>query len=126
MGLLQRALETYDAMERLVGVYEADKEPLAPVGHIVTRAQIEITIDADGQFIEASPAPKDQKIIIPVTEESAGRTSSPAAHALCEQLGYLLGDDETKFNLYLNALWQWAQSDFTHPKAEVVLKYVER
>lgn len=126
MGLLQRALETYDAMERLVGVYEADKEPLAPVGHIVTRAQIEITIDADGKFIEASPAPKDQKIIIPVTEESAGRTSSPAAHALCEQLGYLLGDDETKFNLYLNALRQWAQSNFTHPKAEAILKYVER
>ncbi len=53
MGLLQRALDTYNAMERLAGVYEEGREPLAPVGHIVTKAQIEISIDADGRFLEA-------------------------------------------------------------------------
>lgn len=126
MGLLQKALETYDAMEKLAGVYEDGKEPLAPIGHIVTKAQIEITIDADGNFIEARAADKNQKIIIPVTEESAGRTSSPAAHMLCEQLGYLLGDDEAKFALYVNGLRRWTQSEHSHFKAEAVLKYVEQ
>ncbi len=124
MGLLQKAIETYDAMEGLAGIYETGKEPLAPIGHIVTKAQIEITIDAQGRFVEAKAAEKDMKIIIPVTEESAGRTSSPAAHALCEQLGYLLGLDQEKLALYTQQLERWVQSDAAHPKAAAVLRYV--
>lgn len=124
MGLLQRALDTYNAMERLAGVYEEGREPLAPVGHIVTKAQIEISIDADGRFLEARTV-KDQKIILPVTEESSGRTSSPAAHALCEQLGYLLGDDKEKLALYTGGLRRWVESEHSHPKARAVLQYVE-
>lgn len=125
MGLLHNALETYDAMEHLVGVYQEGKEPLAPVGHIVTRAQLEVVITGDGQFQNARTADKDLKIIIPVTEESAGRTSSPAAHPLCEQLGYLLGADEAKRKLYLDGLRQWVASEYSHPSAAAVLKYVE-
>lgn len=124
MGLLQKTLETYDAMEQLAGIYVEGKEPLAPVGHIVTKAQIEVTIDADGQFISARAADKDRKIIIPVTEESSGRTSSPAAHPLCEQLGYLLGQDESKFALYKRGLERWVQSEHSHPKAAAVLSYI--
>lgn len=126
MGLLQKALETYDAMERLAGVYEEGKEPLAPIGHIVTKAQIEVTIDADGCFISAQAAEKDKKIIIPVTEESSGRTSSPAAHPLCEQLGYLLGQDEAKFSLYIQGLERWVQSAHSHPKAAAVCSYIRK
>ncbi len=127
MGLLQKALETYEAMEALAGIYEEGKEePLAPIGHIVTKAQIEVTINAEGQFVGAKQADKDRKIIIPVTEESSGRTSSPAAHPLCEQLGYLLGDDEIKFDLYINGLTQWCQSEYAHPKAMAVLNYIRQ
>lgn len=126
MGLLQKALETYDAMERLAGIYEEGKEPLAPVGHIVTKAQIEVTIDADGQFISARTAEKDKKIIIPVTEESSGRTSSPAAHPLCEQLGYLLGQDKMKFDLYKKGLERWVHSEHSHPKAAAILSYIQK
>ena len=127
MGLLQKALETYEVMEGLVCIYEEGKEePLAPIGHMVTKAQIEVTINAEGQFIGAKLADKDRKIIIPVTEESSGRTSSPAAHPLCEQLGYLLGDDEVKFDLYINGLTQWCQTDYVHPKARAVLVYVRQ
>ena len=125
MGLLQKAIETYDAMEGLVGKYEFGKEPLAPIGHIVTKAQIEITIDAEGHFVEAKAAEKDLKIIIPVTEESAGRTSGLAPHALCEQLGYLLGLDQVKRTLYIDQLERWVQSDAAHPKANAVLRYIK-
>lgn len=125
MGLLQKALETYDAMERLVGKYEEGKEPFAPIGHIVTRAQIEITIDASGNFVEAKAADKDTKMIIPVTEESSGRTSSPQAHPLCDQLGYVIKSDDSKFLLYLGQLESWAQSEYCHPKVEAVLRYVK-
>lgn len=126
MGLLQKALETYDALEHFAGIYEEGKEPLAPIGHIVTKAQIEVTIDVDGKFVEAKTAEKDRKIIIPVTEESSGRTSCPAPHALCDQLGYLLGENEEKFLLYVSGLKRWTQSEHSHPKAEAVLKYVEQ
>lgn len=34
MGIMQKALETYDAMQALAGIYEEGKEPLAPIGHI--------------------------------------------------------------------------------------------
>lgn len=124
MGVMQKALETYDAMAALAGVYEENREPLSPIGHIVTRAEIEITIDAEGHFVEVQPAQKDLKIIIPVTEKSAGRTNSPAPHALCERLSYLLGNDAEKFKLYVDGLKQWVASEYTHPKAEAVLKYV--
>lgn len=124
MGLLQKALETYNAMESLAGIYEEGKEPLAPVGHIVTKAQIEVTIDAEGHFVSARAADKNLKIIIPVTEESSGRTSSPAAHPLCEQLGYLLETDGAKHALYVQGLEKWVHSAHSHPKAAAVLQYI--
>ena len=42
MGLLQRAIETYDANAALAGVYRDKREPLAPIGHVLTSAHIEI------------------------------------------------------------------------------------
>lgn len=123
MGILQRAMETYDAMHSLVGVEEEGKEVLAPIGHIITKVEIVVTLDKDGNFIQARPA--DEKIIIPVTEESAGRTSGLAAHPLDEQLSYLSGLDADKRTLYLDQLRAWCDSEYAHPKAIAVLKYVE-
>ena len=82
MSLLQRAIETYDFMNqnKSVGVYDLGKEPLAPISHIIAKGQISITIDEKGSFITASKC--DEKIIIPVSEESAGRSSGIRAHAL--------------------------------------------
>ena len=87
MGLMQRACETYDSLApKYAGVYDSElKEVLAPVSHIVTNADIVITIDKKGNFISARATEKEEgKVIIPVTEDSAGRTSSPVAHPLCE------------------------------------------
>ena len=89
MGLLQQAVKTYDCMEKigLVGKYREGKTVLAPVSHIITRADLEVTINAEGEFVSASAVgAKDPKIIIPATESSAGRTSGISAHPLCEQL----------------------------------------
>lgn len=126
MGLLQKALETYDAMKKLAGVYEEGREPLAPIGHIVTRAQIEITISADGSFVEARSADKDMKIIIPVTEESAGRSGTkPPPHPLCDKLEYVLKSADDKYAMFVKLLESWVRSEFTHPKAAAVLRYVQ-
>ena len=118
MGLLQKAVETYDAMASRAGiVHEDEKEPLAPISHIMARAHVEITLDQDGGFISAQAVDKEApKIIIPVTEESAGRTSAPCAHPLCDQLGYVSPYNEKKHTLYVDALSNWANSESTHPK----------
>lgn len=126
MGLLQKAVETYDAMAHRAGqVFEGENEPLAPVSHIMARAQIEITLDQDGRFVSARAVDREApKIIIPVTEESAGRTSAPCAHPLCDQLGYVSSSDEKKHVLYVDSLSDWAHSEYTHPKLPPILAYV--
>ena len=125
MGILQRAVETYDFHEDLVGKVEEGKTPLAPVGHTITNAQIEITIDKDGRFVSASAVDKDMaKTIIPVTEESAGRSSTGAKerpHPLCDKLKYLTDDP----NYYIPQLEDWISSEFNHPKLQPILKYVK-
>ena len=125
MGLLQKAVETYDAHAHLAGVVSADRQPLAPVSHTITSAAIEITLDETGQLLNMSAVSKDEpKIIIPVTEGSAGRSIKPCPHPLCEQIGYLSGEDETKFQLYTEQLARWEASAHSHPMLAPILRYV--
>ena len=128
MGLLQRAVETYDAYERLsdgIGAYRSEeREPFAPVAHIVTGAKICIVITVDGLFERAEKV--DRKIIIPVTQQSAGRTRAIASHGLCEQVGYIVPGNEEKHTAYMEQLKKWCESPFVHPKAKAVLRYLER
>ena len=129
MSLLQQACDTYDYAEKAhAGVYEAGKnEPLAPICHAITNAKIEITIDADGNFIQGIEIDKsDAKTIFPVTEESAGRTAAPCAHPLCEQLGYLDPHNTEKYQLFIQQLQEWDTSEYSHPMLSPILKYIEK
>lgn len=126
MGLLQKACETYDCFAHLAGVAVDGSETLAPISHILTAAQIEITLDRDGTFVAARAVDKSEpKIVIPVTEDSAGRTSAPCPHPLCDQLCYLAKYDEEKHSLYVQQLADWINSPYSHPKLKPILHYVE-
>lgn len=126
MGLLQRAVETYDSHRAYAARDQEGHTMMAPVGHIITRAELEITLDPDGVFINAAAVDKSEpKIIIPATESSAGRTSAPCAHPLCDQIGYLIPVNEKKFKLYVEQLAAWEASEYTHPKLTPVLRYVK-
>lgn len=126
MGLLQKAVETYDSHLNYASQNREGHSRMAPVGHIVTRAELEITLDTDGRFINAAAVEKSEpKIIIPATESSAGRTSAPCAHPLCDQIGYLIPQNEKKFRLYVDQLSDWEASEYTHPKLTAVLNYVK-
>lgn len=126
MGLLQKAVETYDSHLNYASQNREGQSRMAPVGHIVTRAELEITLDADGKFINARAVDKSEpKIIIPATESSAGRTSAPCAHPLCDQIGYLIPQNDKKFRLYVDQLSDWEASAYTHPKLTAVLNYVK-
>ncbi len=124
MSIWQKAYETYENHAHLAGAVEEGKQSLTPVGHIVQKAQIEITIRADGTFDSASPIDqKDCKTIIPATEASAARTQAPVPHPLCEQLGYLIPGSERCKN-YLEQLTAWANSPHTTPKVNAILQYI--
>ena len=126
MGLMQSAYETYESLaDRYIGDY-GQKEVLAPISHIVTRADIIITLDKEGGFVSAEAVDKNApKIIIPATEKSAGRTSAPEPHPLCEQIGYLSGEDPVKLSMYMKQLADWAEKT-PHPILHAVLAYMRK
>lgn len=127
MGIFHDLIRTYDANKEYAGVPVDKGEPLCPVSHYIYNAQIEIILNEDGKFVSAAAVDKaDQRTIIPVTEESASRTSNTdAAHPLCEQLEYLFPSSTSKKNMaYIKALKSWRFSDDGHPFLDIVYNYV--
>jgi len=127
MGLFQAAYETYETFAHLAGKSDMGKTSLAPVGHITASANLEITVDQDGHFVNASAVEKTEpKIIIPATEQSAGRSGTqPSPHPLCDQLQYLASYDDKRHAAYLEQLQDWVSSPFSHPKLLPILHYIE-
>jgi CRISPR-associated protein Csd1 len=142
---MQKLYETYNNCEGKIGYSNNEKErPLLPICHITTQAQIEIAIDGTGNFLRARliTDKSESSTIIPSTESSASRAGSkPANHPLCDKLQYIAGDfrrfggsvtsgfaDEVQepYRSFVKMLTEWCQSEFSHPKAEAVLKYIER
>ena len=84
MGLLQKACETYDAMAHRVGtVYAEEKEPLAPVSHIMVRAQIEITLNQDGHFVTARTVDKEERKLLSRSRRTRQAEPVPPAPIPC-------------------------------------------
>lgn len=128
MGLLQNAILTYDNNLSEVGKYYEKKEPLAPIAHIITKASIIVILNLEGRYIRAEKAP-DGKVIIPVTEKSAGRSSGLAPHPLAEQIKYLASYDKKSGKAqkeYLDGLKKWVDSPFSDPKIKAVYSYVKQ
>lgn len=127
MGILQKAVETYDAHVAYVGIERKGHHILTPIGHTIAKAEFEITLDQDGNLIDLTSVDKKQAAtIIPVTEESLNRTSSAIRpHPLCDKVNYLSGENEEKYHLYIEQLERWETSKFTHPMLTPILHYVK-
>ena len=126
MGLLQKAVETYESHLQYASVSREGTTKIAPVSHVIVNAMFEITIDSDGIFRDATKVDKaDVRTIIPVTVASAGRTSNDCAHPLCDQLSYIATFNEKRHELYVEQLSAWTSSQYSHSKAEAVLKYAQ-
>ena len=128
MGLFQKSCETYDTFAHLAGVPQEGKATLLPISHIMQKAQIEITLDLDGNFIRAVSIDKeDSKTVIPATVESGGRAGSTiAAHPLSDQLEYIASFSLKKHEDYVKKLSSWAKSKYSHPKVLAVLSYIQK
>ena len=129
MGLMKQAYDTYCAMEKqYVGVYGEAAEPLVPVSHQIAKADLEITLDSEGNLLDARQVdPKEATTIIPVTEQSAGRTGDTCcAHPLCDQLRFFSPRYPAKYEAYLTQLHRWEGSPYSHPKLSAIAGYVEK
>jgi CRISPR-associated protein Csd1 len=140
MGWIEKLYETYNLQpESAIGKTE-DGVPLLPICHTTNKAQIEIVLDAEGNFRNAKVI--DEVTIIPCTEESSGRAGSkPTNHPLCDRLQYVAGDfikyggivtsgfqnDPTEpFQNYSISISAWRKSDFCHPKVVAINAYIEK
>ena len=144
MNWMQQLAETYDNCRPQIGYGQLGKRPLLPICHITAQAQIEIVISGRGNFRRAKLVTDraDLTTIVPCTEASASRAGSkPENHPLCDKLQYLAGDftqfggevtsgfaedPEKPFRNFVSALTHWCDSEFSHPKAQAVLKYVQK
>ena len=91
MSWMQKLYETYERAQQM----ELSGEKVMPVvpSHTTQQAHIEVTIDADGNFLRASIVPKeDRDTLIPATESSSSRTSGGEPHPLCDKVQYVAGD----------------------------------
>lgn len=145
MNWIQHLSETYDKCRNQIGYADqGTQRPLLPICHTTNQAQIEIAIGENGNFRRASVITNkaDSTTIIPSTEGSASRAGSkPENHPLCDKLQYVAGDFtkyggkvtsgfskdvEEPYRNYVETLTKWCDSEFNHPKARAVLKYVQK
>lgn len=136
MAWLKTLADTYDVHAEQAGVIKDGQPVLLPISHSTFNAQIEVTLDADGNFVDAKKLEKgnDAVTIIPVTEDSAARSSGIAPHPLCDKLCYIAGDytaytgdnKESYFDAYMEQLQDWEESEYASPAVWAISRYLEK
>jgi len=130
MSWMTMLYKTYDNLQ---------KEPpddLLPISHSTQNAQIEVTINSDGEFVDSKVIDKDDtETIIPVTESSLSKSGKhPVSHPLCDKLQYLAGDytkyggekGDTFYINYIKKLDEWCKSDFINKKVIAIYNYLSK
>ncbi len=136
MSWMSQLFKTYDNnIER----EQQDGISLTPIAHMNANAQIEITLNQNGEFQSAAKLDKTKAVtLIPVNEASASRAGSKTApHPLSDTLSYIAGDfssycenekqkksAEEKYEAYCKNLEKWRNSEFSHPKVQAVYQYL--
>lgn len=136
LAWLKTLADTYDVHAEQAGVIKDGQPVLLPISHSTFNAQIEVTLDADGNFVDAKKLEKgnDAVTIIPVTEDSAARSSGIAPHPLCDKLCYIAGDytaytgdnKESYFDAYMEQLQDWEESEYASPAVWAISRYLEK
>jgi CRISPR-associated protein Csd1 len=129
MSWLARLEETYEAA---LCNNQIEDKPI-PINHSIQNSHIQITIDGDGNFLHAYAPEKAEQIVLPTTEQSAGRSSGAAPHPFADKLQYVAADypdfggaKAGYFDLYHERLTEWAESNSTHTAVQAVLNYVSK
>lgn len=143
MRWMLKLYETYNNCQNTTSIEPDSGDYPLPISHTTQRAHIEIVLDQNGAFNRARVLSKDdQRTLIPCTESSAGRSGSkPEPHPLSDKLQYIAKDfvdfggavtsgyasDPTEpYKRFEHLLQKWCESEFSHPKAKLVLRYVQK
>lgn len=129
--------ELYKVYEQQCNNEKMGEIVLLPVAHSTANAQIEVTLKADGTFVSATALSKEDGLntIIPVTEDSGGRTSGVCAMPLADKLIYIAGDysnyvggkksdNSAYFKAYIEQLERWKNSSHSHPSVNAMYSYL--
>ena len=119
MSLWSSLLATYEKCSEAAGIVPLDrdgapdeKKAFLPLFHTTFKSRICVTLDGEGNLINAQEDTKDVTIIIPCTEKSMSRSSGTAPHPLCDQLEYVDKDmSPDKFSTYINQLRKWKSNN---------------
>jgi CRISPR-associated protein Csd1 len=136
MSWIQKLYDTYECNQSQIGLV-TEGIPLVPVFHTMVRAHIEVAIDSEGLIYNATLLSSDEdEIIIPCTEQSAGRTGSAAhemPHPLSDKLQYLAGDyiqyggnKKSGYEAYAHQLKEWAESAYANAKVKAIYSCIVR
>ena len=111
---------------------------MLPISHSTAQAQIEVTVNEDGEFVRASLVNKDDaKTIIPVTEDSAARSSGITPMPLADKLVYIAGDfskyacgkrtdNSEHYGAYMKQLGEWCESEHSNLAIKAIYKYLSK
>lgn len=129
MSWMTKLYETY---EQAIMLDLPQDRRLMPISHTLQNAHINIQIDQEGNFLGAKVLEKTQ-VVLPATENSAGRSSGEAPHPLADKLQYVAADyanfggkKKNYFESYYSLLGKWSRSRFSHPKIQAVFRYISK
>jgi CRISPR-associated protein Csd1 len=140
MNWLHELYETYEANKSILGKVELNRwhkeVQLLPIAHAFQNAQIEVTITGSGDFHSAKVVEKEKApTLIPVTIESAGRTSKPTPHPLHDSLQYVAGDyekyggtykSENSYEMYIRNLEAWCIEGNAPKDIQSICEYLKK
>ncbi len=136
MGWIGKLYDTYENCKSVAGMPRTDgKTPLLPIAHSTQNAQVEVVLDVYGNYLRSRTLDKSEETtIIPVTEDSASRSSGIAPHPLCDKLQYVAGDfsDYVKkekgvefYSKYIEQLEDWCNSKYRNSKVSAIFEYLK-
>ncbi|MGX6980003.1 type I-C CRISPR-associated protein Cas8c/Csd1 [Vagococcus elongatus] len=140
MGWMLDLYETYEENSGQIGKVGKNRfgtdYALLPVSHVYQTAQIEVSLDFQGNFISAEVIPKEQgNTIIPCTIDSSTRSSGPVPHPLHDKLMYVAGDfseyggkikkNATSYQDYLVQLKEWCEYDEGNRTIHAIYTYLK-
>lgn len=130
--------ELYAVYEKNCGGPYSENPLLLPISHSTANAQIEVMLDEGGTFFKAERIPKAEAVtVIPVSNDSAARSSGVTPHPFADKLVYIAGDygehfsgknsdNSDFFGAYIEHLEKWADSEHSHKAVIAVLKYLKK
>lgn len=134
MSLFANLLRSYDNYVKTESDCLEKDFPMLPLSHVRRNLDIEVTIDTDGNFVDARILQRENAkgsetgipLIIPITIEAAKRSNNVAPCPLSDNLKYISPIFSSKhYEAYIKLLSEWEESEYGDIKLTAVRKYVE-